>query len=165
MEDYHRNTLITQSMLNTLSDPSVKELVAQVGMDAYQGYDADYGAHHDDASFTNAGDPSHIQQDQVEFGEDDWLVSVAAAERDTRSCFYCFKVGHILNDCIDLKNRVQPHRNSIYHPANKRNYNQDYSGNTNTFKGTNSFRGNFRGMNYTRSSTPFRAFKKAFNIE
>ena len=51
-------------------------MVAQVGMDAYQGYDADYGAHHDDASFTNAGDPSHIQQDQVEFGEDDWLVSV-----------------------------------------------------------------------------------------
>ena len=167
MEDYHKNTLITQSMLNTFKDSSIKEQVAHIGSDSYAGYDENYGYNCDTSGLPNYDSSLVQQQDQVDFGEDDWLVSIAAAERDTRSCFYCFQVGHLLVDCPDLKKRIQPHRNSLYHPANKgvniQNSRANFSPNdanvrgTNNFRGnSNSFRGNYNAQNFTRSSYPSR---------
>ena len=137
MEDLHKNTLITQSMLNTLSDSkvTVPETVAQA--DSYEERNQEY---EDDLDYN-----SYDLHGQIIFSPEELMECIAAAQNDNRSCYYCMKVGHIKPDCPDLKALKAPHPNSMYYPSN----NKPYSNNRFPQNGTT--QGHTQG--YVRGST------------
>ena len=110
IDDLYKHTLITQSMTNNLVGvESEKGVVGQTdGYGDYlgQGY---YQMDPEDANEENCN--------QVMFDEEDFDSAIAAAENDMRACFWCFKQGHLIRDCEDIKNRKPPHVNSMYHPS------------------------------------------------